>query len=369
MTVDMSKKYEAMFVLHSLADTIGFRNGISDLKRKTVITLDIINEFLYRFIALGGINGLDISKWKTSDATLYHLSMGRAMLKYKGKLSKKFILSTKNEIIKSNNIMADEIDGKIYNRYPGAVTSKSISNFTETTDASHMPYNEYSGGNSCAVRMLCIGACLHGKQKRDDLIDVAIRLGKITHNSPVGFLGGLNAALFVAFSIEGININRWPMEFLDILKSKKVKSNINNDSIGELGDFLAYIKNWQLYIDARFKKGKPIETKSQENLILRMKFYHENFVKYTPSSRIGESGYTACIMAYDSLIDCDGKWEKLVVYSTMHPGDSNAVGAIAGGLFGIHYGYGDVPNILLDNMEFSNELKSLAKKIYDMYGN
>ena len=363
----MIKKYEAMFILHSLADTIGFRNGISDLKRKTVITLDIINEFLYRFIALGGINGLDISKWKTSDATLYHMSMGRAMLKYKKNLSKGFILSTKNEIIKSNNIMADEIDNKEYNRYPGAVTSKSISKFTETTDASHMPYDEHSGGNSCAVRMLCVGACLHGKKNRDDLIDVAIRLGKMTHNSPVGFLGGLNTALFVAFSIEGMDINKWPVELLNILKSSRVKSSIDGDSINQLGDFLAYVKNWQLYVDARFKKGKPIEIKSQENLILRMKFYHENFVKYTPSSRIGESGYTACIMAYDSLLDCNAKWEKLVVYSTMHPGDSNAVGAIAGGLFGIHYGYSDVPDILLNNMEFSKELKSLSKKIYDKY--
>lgn len=367
MSIDMSEKYEAMFILHSLGDTIGFRNGISDLKRKTVITLDIINEFLYRFIASGGINGLDISDWKASDVTLYHMSMGRAMLKYKGNLAKGFILSTKNEIIKSNNTMADEIDNNIYNRYPGIVTSKSISNFTETTDASHTPYDEHSGGNSCAVRMMCVGACLYGSDRRDDLIDVAIRLGKMTHNSPVGFLGGLNTALFVAFSIEGIDLHLWPVELLNILKSKKVKSNIDIDSIGELGDFLTYIKNWQLYIDSRFDKGKPIQIKSQENLILRMKFYHENFVKYTPSSRIGESGYTACIMAYDILIDCDAKWEKLIVYATMHPGDSNAVGAIAGGLFGIYYGYMDTPKKLLDNMEFSRELKSLAKKIHNKY--
>jgi ADP-ribosylglycohydrolase len=363
----MSEKYEAMFILHSLGDTIGFRNGISDLRHKSVITLDIINEFLYRFIALGGINGLDISDWKVSDVTLYHMSMGYSMLKYKGNLAKGFILSAKNEIIKSNNLMADEIDNKIYNRYPGIVTSRSISNFTESTDASHMAYNEQSGGNGCAVRMLCVGACLYGKERRDELIDVAIRLGKMTHNSPIGFLGGLNTALFVAFSIEGIDINMWPVELLNILKSKRVKSNINFDSIGELSDFLAYIKNWQLYIDSRFDKGKPLHIKSQENLILRMKFYHENFVKYTPFARIGGSGYSACIMAYDILIDCDLKWEKLVVYSTMHPGDTNPVGAIAGGLFGIHYGYMDTPKNLLDNMEFSKELKDLAKKIYSKY--
>lgn len=363
----MNKRYEAMFVLHSLGDTIGFRNGYWEMNHKSVMTLDIVNEFLYEFISLGGINGLDISDWKASDDTLYHIATAKSMLKYKGNINKKFILNVKNEIIKQYNFMADELNGKIFDRYPGINTVKYVSKFTEKTDASHHPYDAKSGGNGCAMKLLCIGACLYGKKRRDELIDVSIRIGKMTHNSPIGFLAGLNTALFVAFSLENIDINKWPMELLKILKSGKVKNHIDKNSIDEMSDYLTYMKHWKSYIDTRFEDNKPITAKSQANLMLRIKYYHESFVRNTPAHRMGESGYAACIMAYDSLIDSDSHWEKLVVYSAMHPGDSDTVCAIAGGLFGIHYGYSDTPEVLLNNMEFSKDLKHISQQIYEMY--
>jgi len=277
------------------------------------------------------------------------------------------VLAAKNEIIQQYNFMADELNNKTFDRYPGINTVKYVSKFTEKTDASHHSYDDKSGGNGCAMKLLCVGACLYGVSKRNELIDVSIRISKLTHNSPIGFLAGLNTALFTALSIEGVDIYEWPTELLKILKSSRVKNKIDKDSIEEMSDYLTYIKHWKTYVDTRFDKGKPIVTKSQGNLMLRIKYYHESFVINTPAHRIGESGYAACIMAYDSLLDSDSHWEKLVIYSAMHPGDSDTVCAIAGGLFGIHYGYADTPLVLLNNMEYSKDLKILSRKIYDKY--
>jgi len=363
----MEKRFEAMMVLHSLGDTMGFQNGYWIRTLGKELTLDVVNEFVYEFIKLGGINGIDISEWKTSDNTLYHLSVTRTMLKYVGKINNKLISNGKNELIKSYNVMAVELINNIFDRVPEPITLKSISVFTEKTDEFMKPYNSTSVLYGCAVRSLCIGLCLYGKNKREELVDVAVRLGKMTHNSPIGFLGGITTALFVAFSIEGIDVTKWGYKLIDILKSNKVKKHLNKDSIEEMSDYLTYLKYWKIYLGTKFKDGKIIENKSKTNLMLRVKYYNEHFVINTQSSVIGKSAFSACIISYDCLLDCDGKWEKLIFYTAMFPGAGDAVSAIAGGLFGIQYGYSDTPKILLDNMEFSKQLKLLGKKIYNKY--
>jgi ADP-ribosylglycohydrolase len=78
----------------------------------------------------------------------------------------------------------------------------------------------------------------------------------------------------------------------------------------------------------------------------------------------GGNGPTSVIMAYDGLADCDGNWEKLMYYTMLHGGDSDTVGAIAGGFYGILYGYGNVPMRLLENIEMKDKLIDIAKKLY-----
>lgn len=367
--MSMKDRYEAMFILHSMGDTFGFRSALSSfLENKPVMTLEMVNEVMYDFISLGGMTGTDINKDRATDVTLYHMSIGRAMLKYKGRLNSKFILDVKNELIKSNNRMVDDVDAKLFNSGRDDTVKRSIQAFTEKTDASHRPYDKHSGGNGCAFKMLCLGACLYGKKNRDELISVAIRLGKITHNSPTGYLGGLNTALFVAFAIEGVPMKDWPKELLKILTSKKIKENMAKGSVEELGDYVLYVRQWQSYIESRFnEKGNFIKARGMDHLVLRIKYYFENYVLRTPASKIGESAYCACIMAYDCLMDCDKNWEKLLIYSTVWPGYTHVVGAIAGGLYGIMYGYPDPSLYLVNQLNYTDKLKQLSEKIYDKY--
>jgi ADP-ribosylglycohydrolase len=114
-------------------------------------------------------------------------------------------------------------------------------------------------------------------------------------------------------------------------------------------------------------ESKPIKSRSTSNLIFRIRYYYQNFVENTKSTGIGVSGFCASIMAYDALLDCDGLWEKLVFYAMLHPGDSDTIGAIAGGLYALIYGFGDVPKKLLCCIEEKEILLELGEIFFKKY--
>lgn len=82
---------------------------------------------------------------------------------------------------------------------------------------------------------------------------------------------------------------------------------------------------------------------------------------------IGGSGVTGTLMAYDALLDSGDNWEKLIYYSMLHVGDSDTVGAIAGGLYGAMYGIDKVPENLLRDLEKKKELIDISEKIYKKF--
>ena len=391
----VKNKYIALFVLHGLAGIIGFKNG--DWKKNTgkTITIELVNEYIYEFIHLGGINGLDIKNWKLPDSPLFHIATAKTMLSFDnsswektyiknydpksyndisdvpsfiGKFDSKFLINAKNELIVVYNQIVEEIDDSKLDRLMDKIIMKNILNFTDETDATDKPYDIMSGGSGAAAKGLCIGICLFGKKNRDKLIDISIRIAQITHNSPLGFLGGLIVALFAAFSIEGIKLETWPFEVLKILQSIRVKMHIGLENFDKIQDYLTFLKYWNTYIETRFDiNKKPIYTKSIQNPVLRMRYYSEHFIKDFPIFSIGSNGLSSCIIAYDCLLDCKGNWEKLIIYSVLHPGEGDIIGGICGGLYGLLYGFGDVPEQMIKTMEGFNEFKEIGEKLYKKF--
>lgn len=60
-------------------------------------------------------------------------------------------------------------------------------------------------------------------------------------------------------------------------------------------------------------------------------------------------------------------WEKLVIYSMLHVGDSDSTGTIAAAWFGAYQGFDQVPNINYQNLEFGKEINDLVIKLYKKY--
>lgn len=367
----MEDKYVAMFILHCLGDTLGFKNGDWEFNGRINTSEDKyvplgIMEFVNEFIDLGGVNGISLENWNASDDTIYNLKIAQALLEYNGNIDDNIILQKRALVLGNNQIKTDNIKRGI-NRFPGISMEKYIGLFTETKDARVFDFDLTSGGNGSAMRSLSIGLAFHKKEDIDKLINMAINSSKLTHNCPIGYLAGLTSAYFVHLAINNIDINSWVFRLLDILESDDVKKYVNFKNTDEALDYLNYIHLWKKYIELRFgNTEKPLKSRLQKNLNYRAKFYYENF---SDGNMIGGSGLSAMIMCYDVLVDCDGLWEKVIFYGILHPGDSDTVGAIVGGLYGVLYGFGDVPESMLKYLEFKDELHDMGEKFYSKFVN
>lgn len=352
----------SLFLLHALGNIIGFKYITWRMNYEKDVTLGTINEMVYDFIDIGGINGIDINNWIGSEGLLYHLAIAKTMLDYK-KFNKKFLLATKQYLVDSHNTMIDEKNDNNIIRYSiNNYIGYYIQQFTENIDASTLKYGKYTFSASNAVMNMCIGLVFKNEKQLDELIKVSIGVSKLTQNSPCGYLAGFTSAYFVSLAIQEIPIEKWVFMLVELLDSNKIKQYININDTDQYNDYITYIRNWKKYIDTRFVENKPTKTRSIGNLMYRIKYYYMNFVKDGLKEIIGYSGYCAMIMAYDALLDCDGKWEKIIFYSILYPGDSDATGAIAGGLYGIMYKLGDVPKNMLCCIEKSDELIEIGKK-------
>jgi ADP-ribosylglycohydrolase len=368
---DQYNRYRAVMLLHALGDTIGFKNGDWEFnynEKDKLNVLDYVNEMIYEFIDLGGVNGIDLKNWKVSDDTMFHIATARSMLEYKGRADSKFFNIMKMNLYDEADKIWKEVEKKTFNRYIGVTTSDSIGKFTETFDARNDPYEDFAGGNGGAMRTLVIGMTMFGEKHREQMIELSTISTQLTHNNALGYLAGFNSALFVALAFEQQPIKKWPYILLHYLKSEKLKSYLSLKNLDQIYDHQQYVRFWQKYIDTRFDRNKePIRTRSTTNPMYRIRYYHDNFFKGTPAHQIGDSGYLCMIMAYDALLDCDGKWEKLIVYSMLHSGDSDTIGAVAGGLYGAVYGFGDVPPNMLRHIERKDELEQLASDLYKKF--
>lgn len=368
---NIKTKYIAAFLLHALGDTIGFKNSEWEFNYfQQDITLNMTTELLYDFIDLGGINGIDLNGWYVSDDTIINMAMTRGLLQNSSKnkyiFSEETLDNIKQEFIIAFNQMFDDRKND-KNRYYGETTLKYIKIISKKEiDGRNLPYDEYAGGNGAAMRSGPLGMAFYGNDNRNLLIESSISQSKITHNNAFGYLGGLTVSLFSAFAVENQELKKWPYSLISILESKDVEKHITKN-IEDQKDYLLYINYWKKYIDTRFENNEPILSRSHKNLIFRSRYYYENFARDTLSKFIGESGFCATIMAYDSLLDSSGKWEKLVIYSGLHLGDSDTVCAIAGFLFGLVYGMADVPKNNLKYLEYYDELIELGNEMFDRY--
>lgn len=369
MTNIIKNKYNAVFILHALGDTLGFKNGDWEFNYNKEQNLESVFNFIYEFIELGGVNGINLKDWLISDDTLYHMGIGNAMLKFKGKIDDKFKLELKdNLILIHNRIMQDDKTKNIL-RYPGIATEKYIEKFTEKSDENTFPYDKLSGGNGAAMRNLCIGLVFHDSKDLNNLIDVSIISSKLTHNSPIGFLAGLTSAYFISLAISNIHMYKWVPMLIKLLESDYIKKYIDFNHNEIFLDYITFIRLWKKYYDTKFSNEEPLQLRIFKNFMFRIKYYFLNFVQNTNADFIGGSGICCMIMAYDSLIDCDGKWEKLIFYAILHPGDSDTIGAIAGGLYGAVYGFGDVPEHMMAYLEEKKELENLGNTFFNKFAN
>lgn len=350
----MEDRIKASILIHALGDTIGFRNGIWEFNYniQTINTM-FVYELLSDFIDLGGINNINLKDWNVSDDTIMHMAIAEALIKSDGSTTDIINLCIKNFIT-----AIPLLEG----RYTGLTTHKYIEMLKNGEDYKTFKFDKKAGGSGAAMRTPCIGLYYRKDKTPDRIIDVAIKTSKITHNNPIGYLGGLVAALFTYYAINDIDIKKWGINMMEILESKKFDSYMK--TLDGYDDYTSYkhsfIGKWKIYLEDKFDDKNNIKLKIV-NIARRSRYYLDNY-SYEDKF-IGSSGDDSVIIAYDCLLDSGVCFEKLIIYAMLHIGDTDTTGCIAGAFYGALYGFENISKHLFDYIEFKDKLYNIANKI------
>jgi ADP-ribosylarginine hydrolase len=375
--IENNEKIEAAIMLSSYLDTIGFKNGdweinygknINNIEEAISMNFTIVNHYM----SLGGFSNLDITNWKASDDTILIMATLKALID--GCDEKDFI----NRYIEIYDVLIKP------ERIVGLTTQRSIALLKKiilTKKESYfklIPFDKNMGGNGAAIRTGPIG--IYYANDIDKLISTSIIASRLTHNIPVGYLGGLVSALFASYAYKGVNSLLWIENLLALLKTDKIINYINSTDIGKLhdNDIKKYFLSWYKYKETRHNDIIKYRNKSTfifpKERLQAMSEYTEKkyFLDKNNIERwdlIGASGLDAVIYAYDSLLmsiipntsNLKYNAEIFLFYCSLHVGDSDSTGAIGGFWFGALLGYDNFDVKKIEKLEFYAELKKLSK--------
>lgn len=328
--ISFAKYMSYIPLFHALGDTIGYHNGHWEFNYGEInVKPEYTNEMIAEFISLGGVNDMSITGWMVSDDSIMYMATFSTLLNtYKsidefGKELKKQYLG---------------IASKMANRHPGETTMSSLA-ILEGREWNDIPYNPMSLGSGSSMRTGCIGMFYPGTVNRNKLIALAVEASRITHNSAVAILGGITSALFTAYAIERVPINQWPHKLLKLMKGNKIDDYLKKSRPDEYQfyqrDKGVFIGKWEQYINFRFSGLTPrMDLKIMKNPVTRITYLAQKFSRIEKNFNPGSCADDSVIIAFDCLLEAGQSFEKLLVYSVLHPGDSDTVGCIAFSWFG-----------------------------------
>ena len=364
-----NNKYYSMYY-SIIGDIIGFGNGSVefnefnnnivksnyDAKYNSLFTI----YHIYNFISNGGFSGFSIKNLIASDDSILNLAVYDGLKSSLNKSNNEIINKIKEKLIEyyQNDKLKDK-------RFYGIRTVKSLDRLiNRNLDWERFSYSVNAGGCGASIRSMPIGLFYYGKKNREKLLEISIQSSRITHNNPTAYLGGFASALFTALAIENVKPFNWIDELLSFFREgtiiKFVKKIIGEkfknelkyhlQDVDEFFYLLLKYKEWRFErIDNKFifNPSRNSKKKSMKFLDIRNNLFYEYFNRpgyYNP----GSNGLDSVIIAYDSILECEGNFEKLIYNSMLHAGDSDSTGCIAGALFGAYYGNVNLPSNLTD---------------------
>ncbi len=376
--ITIKDKISASLVLGSYLDTLGFNNGwwefnfnvnATNIGGAMTITNDIINDFFTR----GGFN-INISNWLASDDTIMMIATMKACMK--GGELKHFM----DEYIKILPLLEDK------KRISGITTLKSLKILEKYRDINKIKYSSSMGGNGAAMRTHFIG--IHFKNV-EEIVRISILASRLTHNYPTGFLAGMTTALFTHYAINNIEPWKWADKLIELNENGFIDHIIRGMESTEL-KYDDYINDknefWDPWYKFREKRINRFNIKDDE--FIYSSFRYASLIDIIDNvditneknkynfHRFGGSGTGAVIVALDSLLlsitsaennnnreidltkpnKLKYNWQSLVIFSTLHFGDNDTIGAITGMWFGALRGYDGVDKSVINMLEFKKDL-------------
>ena len=188
--------------------------------------------------------------------------------------------------------------------------------------ANRSVFPDGSFGNGAAMRAAPIGLFFH--RQPDELRRAAELASSITHAHPLGIEGGLLIARATALALDG------PLDLQALLE------------VCRLEEFRSRLKIAQEWLGR-----SPTKTQVKKQL--------------GTSVRADESAVTA-VHAFCRFPD---DFTRMVEYIIELGGDTDTIGAMAGGIFGARNGVSALPKDALAELEARGEIERLARKLYE----
>jgi len=365
---------ESAILLSMVGDMIGFGNGLIEFNNGNVFddlegAADYSTDIVFSFISDGGFAKHPKIDWSCSDDTILMLCNANAILKHFN-TGENLVNCAKQEYVQL--VKSEANFEKFKHIYKGGLsTMKYIKKLLSGDDWESFEYDDMAGGSGGSMRSAIFGVVYWKETDIIHLIESAMNTTRLTHPNAIAFLGSITVALFASYAMRKIPIEQWPHDMLELLQSKMFVSMIDKFDPKTVAlckrDKIAYISKWSEYVDLMFVKDsvKYAPKKINKYPNFRTKFYNR-FSSSQPAIYPGAGGDDSTIIAYDCLIDSNGSWEKVVIYSMLHVGDSDTTGAICGFLYGLVYGTSEIGSIMINNIgdkEYVEQVKKICKNV------
>ena len=344
------ERFAATMVLGAVGDAMGYKNGSWEFCRSGVAIHSEVEK-------LGGVSALNLTRrdFMVSDDTVLHIATAEAL-----------VSEWKDKETLYRTIAQKYIDGAkdMGGRAPGFTTLGGINMLRpKEKEGYRIPYTPSGGGCGAAMRSAPIGLRFYRPEQLDDLVEVAVESGRMTHNCPTGYLGSVATALFVSYSIQRRPINSWGKGLMDTLPVVwKYVEKTGIDVQRNKKDWSYFEKGWAAYLTERNLMDGVSEPRFPEKYGPEERDQFYTSVSYDGWG--GASGHDAPMIAYDALLGAGTSWEELCLRGVLHGGDNDSTGIIAGSCWGAMYGFEGVPEVNYKNLEYKDRLVTLGNDLY-----
>jgi len=326
---------------------------------------EILLEYIKYFIEMGGITDFNFDGNITLSSDMEFLN---SVLKI-NIMESNYLYSVKKALKEKiielftetgHDIMVRSYAKKIKGGNP--ITTQLINKIKESgkiteLEILELKYNEdYEGRRNtnvdCQICSIVAPIGIHCNNDINTLITKTISISKLTHNNTIGILSGITSAFFISHAINNVPIEQWIEDLLNLLDSNTIKNHFELTDTSIMMDYVNFIRYWKNYYEERFTEGnKIIRTKSSTNLTFRMRNYTKYVHNFGNGTITGEDAISCLIISYDTLLESDGNFEKIIYYGLLMVGNMINVGTYVGLLFDIVYGDDNVPKTMIDKFQ------------------